>query len=307
MKISVIIVSWNVKRLLQQAIEALLASDVAMPLEIIVVDSASHDGSAAMVASTFPTVKLIASPENLGYAGGNNAGAAAATGDFLFFLNPDTKVNGQTIAILADYLTQHPQVGAIGPKMYYGDGSIQSSVRRFPTVASMFWESTLLEQWFPDNAVSQAYKYSQRPLTEAIAVDWLVGAALFIRKSVWDSIGPLDEAYFMYFEETDWCRRCAEAGWAIHYVPGAELIHYEGQSSQQVVAARTIRFQRSKIRYAQKWLGSGWAWIIRLFLLANFALQYVAECGKWLVGHNRPLRRERMTAYWQVLKSGLAS
>lgn len=300
-----IIVSWNVKTLLQQCIESVLASTGDMTPEIIVVDSASHDGSAAMVAATFPAVKLIASDENLGYAQGNNLGAEAATGDVFFFLNPDTKLKPDTLAILAAYLEQHPTVGAIGPQMRYGDGTLQSSRRHFPTVATMFWESTLLEQWFPDNRVAQNYKYSQQPDDVATAVDWLVGAALFIRRSVWEAVGPLDENFFMYFEETDWCRRCAEAGWAIHYVPQAELIHYEGQSSQQVITARTIRFQRSKIRYARKWLGPGWAWLIRLFLLATFAFQYGEETGKWLIGHKRPLRRERMTAYWQVLKSGL--
>jgi GT2 family glycosyltransferase len=136
-------------------------------------------------------------------------------------------------------------------------------------------------------------------------VDWIVGAALFMRREVWQAVGPIDEDFFMYFEETDWCRRCVQAGWEIHYVPQAQVIHYEGQSSQQVAAARTVRFQRSKIRYARKWLGPGWARLIRLFLLATFAWQLSEESLKWLIGHKRPLRRARMSAYWQVLRSGL--
>jgi hypothetical protein len=110
----------------------------------------------------------------------------------------------------------------------------------------------------------------------------------------------------MYFEELDWCRRCRAAGWEIHYVPAAQIVHHEGKSSEQVVAARTIRFQRSKVRYFRKYYGASWALIIRLFLLATFAFQLAAEALKWLVGHRRALRRERVAAYWQVLRSGLS-
>jgi GT2 family glycosyltransferase len=163
----------------------------------------------------------------------------------------------------------------------------------------------LLEQWFPGNRYARAYKFADESDTGAMAVDWLVGAALFMRRTVWEAVGPFDEKLFMYFEETDWCRRCAEAGWPIHYLPQVEVTHYEGQSSGQVESARAMRFQRSKIRYTEKWFGSRWAFILRLFLLTNFGLQWLAETLKWLVGHKRALRRERMTIYWQVLKSGL--
>ncbi|MEM7033161.1 MAG: glycosyltransferase family 2 protein [Chloroflexota bacterium] len=305
MKISIIIVSWNVKSLLKQAIESVFASQVDAEIEVVVVDSASHDGSVAMVRDNFPQVKMIDSTENLGYARGNNVGVQAATGDIIFLLNPDTKLRPDTLAHLLKYLQEHPKVAAIGPKMLYGDGTAQSSRRRFPTIASLFWESTLLEQWFPQNKTAQFYKFVDQPDTVAMPVDWLVGAALFIRREIWDSVGPLDEAMFMYFEETDWCHRCVQLGWQIHYVPQAVLTHYEGQSSQQVVADRTIRFQRSKIRYAAKWIGPQVAWLVRLFLLATFAYQWLEETAKWVLGHKRALRRERMTAYWQVIRSGL--
>jgi GT2 family glycosyltransferase len=134
------------------------------------------------------------------------------------------------------------------------------------------------------------------------AVEWVVGAALFIRRESWLQVGPLDEAFFMYFEETDWCHRCRKAGWEVHYLPEARLIHYEGKSSEQVLAARTIRFQRSKLRYTRKYFGPGWAVVLRLFLWMTFAFQWAEESAKWLIGHHRALRRERMVAYGQVLR-----
>ncbi|MFQ5575441.1 MAG: glycosyltransferase family 2 protein [Anaerolineae bacterium] len=302
MALSVIIVNWNVKDLLRDCLRSVFASPLDPPPEVIVVDNASADGSAAMVRQEFPQVNLIASPRNLGYVGGNNLGAAAATGNALLLLNPDTRLHPGALRVLCGYLVAHPQVGAVGPQLLWPDGTVQSSRRRFPTPATLFWESTLLEQWFPRNRIARRYRFEDVPPTRPLTVDWLVGAALCIRRQAWQAVGPLDESFFMYFEETDWCRCCAAAGWEIHYLPQAQVVHYEGQSSGQVAAARTLRFQRSKLRYAEKWFGRGWAVAARLFLLATFSLQWLEETAKWLIGHKRPLRRERMSACGRVLR-----
>jgi GT2 family glycosyltransferase len=262
-----------------------------------------------MVKREFPQVRLMASSENLGYARGNNVGIAQTTGRYILILNPDTEVAAGALQSMVSYLDEHPAVGAVGPQLVYGDGSPQPSGRRFPTLATAFWESTLLHQWFPNNRAARRYLMSDEKLEEsqvAHPVDWLVGAALMVRREAWDQVGELDESFFMYFEELDWCHRCREKGWEIHYVPGPAIVHYEGKSSEQVVATRAIRFQRSKIRYFFKYYGPFWAGVIRMFLLLTFALQLAEETFKWLIGHRRPLRRERMAAYWQVLKSGLA-
>jgi N-acetylglucosaminyl-diphospho-decaprenol L-rhamnosyltransferase len=306
MDLSIVIVNWNVCELLRRC---LLSVDKALPpdlaAEVVVVDNASSDGSADMVRREFPAVRLVASDENLGYARGNNRGAAETSGRYLLILNPDTEVAGNALATMVRYLDERPPVGAVGPQLRYADGTLQSSRRRFPTLATAFCESTLLHQWFPNNRAARRYHLSDRPADAPQAVDWLVGAALMIRREAWQQVGPLDESFFMYFEELDWCRRCQAAGWEIHYVPAAQIVHYEGKSSEQVVAVRTIRFQRSKVRYFCKYYGAGWALIIRLFLLATYAFQLAEESLKWLVGRRRALRRERAAAYWQVLRSGL--
>jgi len=302
MTISIIIVNWNVKNLLANCLHSIYRSNIDSPPEVIVVDNASTDGSAEMVRVDFPQVKLIVSAENLGFAAGNNLAAAHAIGETFFLLNPDTQLHPDALFHLRDYLAAHPQVGVVAPQLRWPDGAVQSSRRRFPSPASMFWESTLLEQWFPRNRVAQRYKFSDVPPTATIRVDWAVGAALFLRRAVWETVGRLDETFFLYFEETDWCRRVADAGWELHYLPAAKVVHFEGQSSRQVVSARTVRFQRSKIRYAEKWFGTGWAWVIRQFLRLTTGIQWATEAAKWALGHKRSLRRERMSAYRKLLK-----
>jgi GT2 family glycosyltransferase len=305
MDLSVVIVNWNVKDLLRQCLQSVQIAAAHAPnltTEIIVVDSASADGSPDMVRAEFPSVRLLASPDNLGYAGGNNAGVELATGRALFLLNPDTVVDSAALTEMMAYLAAHPAVGALGPQLRWPDGSVQSSRRRFPTPGSLFWESTLLGQWFPDNKHTRRYHLADIGPEQPQRVDWVVGAAMLIRREAWAQVGPIDPDFFMYFEETDWCRRCAEAGWEIHYLPAAWVVHFEGKSSEQVVAARTLRFQRSKLRYTRKYFGGSWARGLRLFLWSTFAVQWLEESAKYLIGHRRALRKERMAAYGQVLR-----
>jgi N-acetylglucosaminyl-diphospho-decaprenol L-rhamnosyltransferase len=316
--LSIVIVNWNVQKLLRRCLLSLsrgeapvaptpAAAQPELAYEVIVVDCASSDGSAEMVRSEFPWVRLIASDENLGYARGNNLGLAEATGHYLLILNPDTQIVDDALATMTRYLDAHPAVGALGPQLRFPDGTLQSSRRRFPSLSTAFCESTLLHQWFPNNRAARHYHLVDHPADVTQQVDWLVGAALMIRREAWQQVGPLDEGFFMYFEELDWCRRCRAAGWEIHYLPAAQITHHEGKSSEQVMAARTIRFQSSKIRYYRKYYGLGWALVIRFFLLGMFAFQLAQESLKWLVGHRRDLRRERVAAYWQVLRSRLAA
>jgi N-acetylglucosaminyl-diphospho-decaprenol L-rhamnosyltransferase len=338
--LSIIIVSWNVRELLRACLASLTkderpktkdrlsSSFVLRPssVEIIVIDNASSDGSAAMVAAEFPQVRLISSADNRGFTGGNNQGIAAALGRYIFFLNPDTVVTGDALATMVGYMEEHPDVGVVGPQLRYGDGSLQSSRRRFPTFGSALFESTPLAWHWPDNPWARRYRMEDQvaglrsqesksrgrdevaedlPDSAGEDVDWLVGAALLTRRSVLDQVGGFDEGYFMYSEELDWCRRVKTAGWRVVYLPAAQIVHYEGKSSEQVVAARHIRFQTSKVRYFRKFHGRLAATALRTFLLAAFAAEWALETVKWLLGSKRLLRRERMAAYAQLLASGL--
>jgi len=269
-----------------------------------VVDAASSDGSAEIVRAEFPQVKLIASDENLGYTRGNNVGLRAATGRYILILNPDTEVVGDALAQMVAHMDAHPKVGVLGPQLRYANGTIQSTCRRFPTLATGFLESTWLQPLAPRSMLDRYY--ARDLLEDAISeVDWVVGAAMLVRREAYEQVGGLDEGYFMYSEELDWCRRMKAAGWKVVYFPLARIIHHEAKSSAQVPAATHIRFNTSKVRYYRKYHGPLAAEALRWFLLGNFAVQLVLEWAKGLVGHKQELRAKRVEAYGQVLKSGL--
>jgi N-acetylglucosaminyl-diphospho-decaprenol L-rhamnosyltransferase len=301
-QLSIIIVSWNVRELLA----ACLASLPRGP-QVIVVDNASSDGSAGMVREQFPDVLLLPNQANRGFTGGNNDGLKLAAGQLILFLNPDTIVDTDALPSLVDYLESHPAVGVVGPQLRYGDGTLQSSRRRFPTLATALMESTPLAWHWPPaiNPWARRYRMEDQPAECEQEVDWLVGAALLTRREVLDGVGSFDEGYFMYSEELDWQRRVRAAGWKIVYFPDAIIMHYEGKSSEQVVAARHIRFNRSKVRYFEKHHGSTAAETLRLALLAMFALEWLLEATKYLLGSQRPSRRSRMNAYGELLRTRL--
>jgi hypothetical protein len=277
---------------------------------VIVVDNASGDGSAAMVAAEFPWVRLVAGVDNLGFTGGNNRGLSLSRGRYVLFLNPDTEVIGDALMAMVACMEDHPEIGALGPELRYGDGALQPSRRRFPTLMMALFESTPCAWHWPNNVWARRYHMDDVSPPSAGAedvqvVDWVVGAALLVRRDTLEQVGGFDEGYFMYSEELDWCRRANTAGWQVCYFAAARVVHHEGKSSEQIVATRHIWFQTSKVRYFRKVHGALAAGALRVALLAMFAVEWALEGGKGLLGSRRELRRERMTAYGRLLRSGL--
>lgn len=302
--LSIIIVSWNVADLLRDCLRSVEANRGALDLEVIVVDSASNDDSVALVQNEFPWVMLLACAENVGFPKGNNLGLAVANGRYYLLLNPDTVVLDDALSKMMAYMRQNPEVGVLGCQLLNEDGTVQSSKRRFPTVTTAFFESTWLETIAPSRVLARYY--AQDLADDAVSeVDWVMGACMLVPRQVVAEVGGLDEAYFMYSEELDWCRRIKDSGWRVVYYPEAQIIHYAGQSSEQAVVARHINFQQAKLRYFRKYNGRFTAFILRLFLLLNYGWQLILEAVKGLMGHKRPLRRQRVHAYWQVIRSGL--
>jgi hypothetical protein len=314
--LSIVIVSWNVRDLLRSCLQSILTEAHSGPegealriedwtVEILVVDNASTDGSAEIVRQQFPQVHLIANKENRGFTAANNQGLARSQGRYLLLLNPDTETVGDALVTMLRYVEANAEVGALGPKLVNPDGSIQSSRRRFPTFATALVESTVMQEWWQDNRVLRRYYMADTPDNAIQRVDWVVGACLLVRRQTYEQVGGLDEGFFMYSEELDWCRRIKAAGWEIVYLPTAAVIHHEGKSSEQVVPARHVYFQSSKVRYFRKHHGAFQAEALRWFLLVTYAYQMAREALKWLVGHKRAMRAERVRAYRQVLRSGL--
>ncbi|MCL4857896.1 MAG: glycosyltransferase family 2 protein [Caldilineaceae bacterium] len=346
--LSIIIVSWNVWDLLRGCLASIeqisrpTATDdetlrdfgpanAAHTLEVLVVDSASHDATVDGVRLRFPWVRLIASDENLGFTRGNNLGYAHSRGETIFFLNPDTEIvpppasssqslPPDSLTILYAALHVDPQLGILGPQLRYGDGSLQSSRRRFPTPLTGFFESTWLGRLWPRNPWAQRMHMADWPPTLAHEVDWVMGSAMICRRAALEGQpppglahggagfeqgqpGPFDEGFFMYSEELDLCRRVKAAGWRIAYTPAALVVHYEGRSSEQVAAARHIYFNTSKVRYYRKWFGPAWAEALRRYLRFEFRAQLALEWVKGRLGHKQALRAARVAAYRQVIEA----
>ncbi len=304
--LSFLIVSWNVADLLATCLETILAGQGDLSIEILVVDSASRDHTVALLRERFPQVTVLPQSENVGYTRGNNIALAAAQGRYLFLLNPDTEIIGAALPTLVRYMDAHPDVGIVGPHTYNSDRTTtQSTRRRFPTPALGFFESTVLQAHAPKTLLDRFYVNDGQPETTTREVDWVQGSALLARREVYAQIGGLDEGYVMYSEELDWCKRAKDAGWRVVYLGDAHIVHHGGKSTEQVGARSHIYFQQSKIRYFRKYHGALIAHLLRLFLLLNYALQLAEESAKFVIGHKRELRRGRMQAYAQVLRSGL--
>ncbi|MDQ4078270.1 MAG: glycosyltransferase family 2 protein [Chloroflexota bacterium] len=299
--LSVIIVSWNTRELLRRCLASLEAGRGDLALEVIVVDNGSHDGTPEMVRDEFPQVMLLEPGINLGFAGGNNWGLSQATGQWLLLLNPDTEVIGDALSTLVSFLQMHPSIGAVGPQIFYANSSRQITCHRFPSPFTLFFASTPLHPYI--RPALRWYYMEDQPIDQPHPVDWLSGAALLVRREVYEMVGGFDERFFMYFEETDWQRRIKAAGWSVWYLPDATIRHHEDASSGQVVALRHIRFNQSRLYYTEKWHGTRLAALLRFWLLFLFMVEWLKEAAKWLLGHKRPLRAERIREYGQLLRS----
>jgi len=302
--VSIIIVSWNVAQLLQDCLQSVYDTTPNLSLEVIVVDSASSDDTVQVIQSKFPQVMLMAQTDNVGFTRGNNIGLAVAHGRHMFLLNPDTIILGDTIGQMVAYLDENPTVGIVGPHTLNTDMTHQSTRRRFPIIGTAFFESTWLEGIAPRHILD---RYYVRDMADDVlgAVDWVQGSALMARHEVYDQIGGLDEGYVMFWEELDWCKRAKLAGWGVTYLGTSKMVHHGGKSTDQAGARKHIHFQESKLRYYKKFHGAGFALLLRIFLLLNYTWQIMVEGIKALLGSKRTMRRERITVYWQVLRSGL--
>jgi N-acetylglucosaminyl-diphospho-decaprenol L-rhamnosyltransferase len=302
--LSIIIVSWNVAGLLKACLNSIFAAPASLQIEIIVVDSASSDASVSMMRDLYPQAKLLAQSENVGFPRGNNIGLKAASGRHVLLLNPDTEIIGDALATMVNYLDEHADVGIVGPNTLNSDGTTQSSKRRFPTLIVGFFESTWLQNYAPKTLMDRYYAADVAD-GEISDVDWVQGSALMARREVYEQIGGLDEGFFMFSEELDWCKRAKKAGWRVVYIGTAQITHHGGRSTAQIAAQKHIYFHQSKLRYFRKYHGWLAAQALRIFLLLNYVWQIGLESVKGLFGHKRALRFERIRGYWQVLRSGL--
>ena len=248
--LSIVIVSWNVRDLLRHCLQSVVTDAQPSPddgvfrigdweVEILVVDNASTDGSSEMVHDEFPRVHLIANNENRGFTAANNQGLTLSQGRYLLLLNPDTEIVGDALAAMIGYAQANGEVGALGPRLLNPDGSPQSSRRRFPTFSTALVESTVVQEWWDDNRILRRYYMADTQNDAIQRVDWVMGACLLVRREAYEQVGGLDEGFFMYSEELDWCRRIKSAGWEICFNPLAAIFRIENQRLFQGIISFT--------------------------------------------------------------------
>jgi len=231
--LSIVIVNYNTKQLLDDCLHALFQAEIPPGgMEIIVVDNASSDGSVAMVKEKYPEVILIASPENLGYSAGNNKGTVVAQGQYILFLNSDTRVSREALTQPLAYLQAHHNVGAITVRLIYPDGQRDPDNHRgFPTPWNAFCHFSGLSKLFPNNPRYNGYFQSYADFAETHPVDVIAGSFMMMPISLCRRLNGWDETYFFYGEDIDFCYRIRQAGYRIVYYPHVEVLHYKGASS----------------------------------------------------------------------------
>jgi len=253
MDISIIIVNYNVKEFIQQAIISIKKACEKLEHEIFIVDNASTDGSQNLIRDKFPDVHLIANTENAGFAVANNQALKRASGEYILLINPDTIVQEDTFSVIIDFLKQHPECGMVGCKILNPDGSLQLACRRsFPTPWIAFTKISGLSNIFPRSKLFGKYNLTYLNQDETYEVEAISGSFMFFRKQVVQDIGYLDESFFMYGEDLDWCYRIREANWKIYYLPETKIIHFKGESSKKADIDLILQFYRAMKLFVEK-------------------------------------------------------
>lgn len=250
--ISVIIVSWNTKSLLLQCVESLYKATRESSLEIIVVDNASTDGSVDALREAFPVVKVIVNPRNFGFAKANNIGIERAQGSYICLVNSDVKALNGVLDRMRAYMDAHTEVGAVAPKTLCGDLRIQKNCREFPTLRNLFCQEFFLDVLFPMVVSFRGRSMIRCDYDVVMEVEGLCGCFLMVRRTVITQVGPLDERFFFYSEDVDWCKRIYDAGWKLVHYPDAEAIHFGHGSSSDTPIRFQVEMLKANLQYWRK-------------------------------------------------------
>jgi GT2 family glycosyltransferase len=253
MDLSLVIVHYRSLEPLLTALAALEADASGLAVETVVVDNDSRDGAAARLSEAFPRVRVIVNTENVGYARAVNQGMRATTGEFVVVMNPDCEVRPGALRAMRHHLLTHPSTALVGPRILNTDGTLEFSARAFPDhLTFLFNRYSLLTRIFPDNPFSRRYLLTDWDHATVREVDWVSGACMMVRREAIERVGGMDEQFFMFNEDVDWCRRMKNAGWAVTYVPDATVVHHIGASKRKVASRVIYARHRGMIHYFHK-------------------------------------------------------
>ena len=287
MRLSVVFLSYNTRDLTRQALSSVLAAAEGLEVEIFVVDNASADGSADMVAEEFPQVKLICNEANVGFAAGNNVALRQVTGEYALLINTDTIVRRDALRTMVEFLDAHPEAGACGCKILDPDGTLQLDSRRgFPTPLASFCKMSGLSRLFPKHPLIAHYHMTYLDPEQTAEVEVLSGSCMMVRKAAMDQVGLLDEDYFMYGEDIDWSYRFHQAGWKLYYVPTTEIIHFSGESGRGMPLRILYRKSRAMSIFVNKHMVRRFRffplWLLQVGIALYGTFRFLARTGRAL-------------------------
>ena len=275
--LSICVVNWNTEAFLRDCLQSIYKGTSKLSREIFVVDNASKDGSVEMVRSLFPDVCLIVNQQNMGFAAANNQAIRLAKGRYILFLNPDTVTHNGALDTMVHFMAKHPEAGGVGCKLLNADGSVQHSIRRFPSFGVILLESTILRRIPFLRGCIGDFKAKDFSFDKTEEVDAVCGAGLLVRKSVLDEVGPMDERYFMFIEELDLCRRMREKGYKIYFIPNAQITHFGGESRNQNPEGLMMVGINSLFRYITKFEGRRKTFLFKIFYKPLFLSELIYE------------------------------
>jgi GT2 family glycosyltransferase len=271
MDLSIIIVNWNTKEYLLPCLKSIFKGGQGTGWEVIVVDNGTRDGSREEVKKVFPSARLIENEKNFGFAKAANQGLQKASGRYALLLNPDTQVENGAIERLVSFMDAHSDVGVAGAQLLNADGTKQNSIANFPSLGTELLNKSLLRWLFPKKFPGKGRNYS-----EPIEVDSVIGACMMVRRDTLDQVGLLDEDYFLFLEETDWCYRMKKAGWKIYHVPQAEIYHFQGKNAETVKKRARVEFYRSRYHFFKKNRGNLQWFFLFIGLIIRLGFQLLA-------------------------------
>jgi GT2 family glycosyltransferase len=281
--LAIVIVSYNCQQFLTNCLQSIVASEAASSYSIIVVDNNSSDDTASMVQTQFPNVRFVANAQNVGFAGANNQAMSLVQSRYTMLLNPDTIVRSGAIDLLVRFLDTHENVWAAGPALFNNDGSPQRTGVRFPTNWNLLVEALFLDRFFPHSKLFGAHRELYKEFSQPREVDFVQGSCLVVRQSAIERVGLLDEQFFMYFEETDWCFRIKQAGGSVMYVPQAEIVHFGGGEKAHYDEQRVLHFHSSLFRFYAKHHTPAKGLVMKAIVALRSLIRIVFWCGVLVV------------------------
>lgn len=298
MDVSVIIVNWNTKKHLRVCLESLYSQTEGIEFEVIVVDNGSDDGSTEIVKNEFPEVVLIPNSENKGYAAANNQGIAIAKGRHILLLNSDTLVLDNVVDKVVKFADKHDKVAVVGCRILNPDKSLQPSCFMFPSILNLFLSSFYLYHLFPNNKFFGRERLSWWDWRECREVDVVAGCFMLVKREAIEQVGMMDDCYFMYFEESDWCYRFKKAGWKILFTPGAEIIHLGGASTRQASSEMLLQYTKSMLLFFKKHTGKLSYRLACVLLALYFSMRAPYWLGRAIcLRNNRSINIQRAKSY----------